>query len=893
MSAIETLLMQPAAQAIGRALLQFIWQGALLGAILAVALAALRRSASDVRYVVATIGLSLMLTIPAVTAVQSWRALERAEAAASAELSVTVVAGLAAPSVVAPRTDAHRAVLGEADPAAAAQRRPNSWIPALLLSWLCGVLLLTMRLVSGWVWVQRVKSRGTVPVPAALQQLSDRVRRRLHIGRAVRLLESTVVDVPTVIGWLKPVVLLPASAMGALGPQQLEAIIAHELAHIRRHDYLVNLLQTLVETLLFYHPAVWWLSRQIRIERENCCDDLAVSLCGDPVTYARALADLEELRGGAGLALAATGGSLLQRVRRLVGAPSHAGRGPGWLAGAVAVLLVAGIAAGAVGEAPMAGQRRANTSEAIEGPAALTAAHAHALPSAGEIEPTASRLETANEAQARALDLAQQSMAAGSEFETSARALQEGAAAMALAAERVRSEGASLPIEGSARLAAAHEAFVAATTAASRIAPGISMSAAGQSGNFSWSNGTSKLQVSYRGAVEFADDDKDVKSLSPGGYLKIREGGLFSSRTIEFRADSSGRLERRYWVGSSEKPFDPEGREWLAEALPRFIRQTGIGAPARVARILEAEGVDGVLAEIARIEGSWARRLYYTELLKIDTLDERAIERILARVGTDLESDFELATLLIGSADTLLVSDAARQAYFDAARTIGSDFEMRRVYSSALEKGPVAPEVLAGVLDASAGIESDFEAASLLIQIARLQPLDARAASLFFKVLEGIGSDFEHRRVLGTLVASGTATEDVLAGVLGSALEIDSDFEQASLLLAVLKSHSIEGIRAPFFRAVDTIDSAFERGRVLQAAARRSDASADTVVSILRAAQGMQGGFECSQVLQAVAASHPLQGQAREIYIDTAERLGDFEQGRALSALVKNERTIR
>ena len=90
--------------------------------------------------------------------------------------------------------------------------------------------------------------------------------------------------------------LLPASALAGLSPQQLEAILAHELAHIRRHDYLVNLLQTLVETLLFYHPAVWWLSRRIRIERENCCDDLAVSLCGDPVAYAKALADLEELR---------------------------------------------------------------------------------------------------------------------------------------------------------------------------------------------------------------------------------------------------------------------------------------------------------------------------------------------------------------------------------------------------------------------------------------------------------------------------------------------------------------------------------------------------------------------------------------------------------------------
>ena len=125
--------------------------------------------------------------------------------------------------------------------------------------------------------------------------------------------------------------LLPASALAGLSPQQLEAILAHELAHIRRHDYLVNLLQTLVETLLFYHPAVWWLSRRIRVERENCCDDLAVSLCGDPVRVCARRWPISRSCAAtpATLVLAATGGSLLQRVRRLLGAPSHAGRAPG------------------------------------------------------------------------------------------------------------------------------------------------------------------------------------------------------------------------------------------------------------------------------------------------------------------------------------------------------------------------------------------------------------------------------------------------------------------------------------------------------------------------------------------------------------------------------------
>jgi type II secretory pathway component GspD/PulD (secretin) len=175
------------------------------------------------------------------------------------------------------------------------------------------------------------------------------------------------VEVPTVIGWLRPVILLPAGCLLGLSAAQLEAILAHELAHIRRHDYLVNLLQNVVETLLFYHPAVWWVSRRIREERENCCDDLAVEICGDRVTYARALATLEELRHAPGqLALAAAGAPLLQRIRRLAGKSGARASRPGWpLAGIVALLIVFAVAMGLRGNRVLAaGEPNAATNAA-------------------------------------------------------------------------------------------------------------------------------------------------------------------------------------------------------------------------------------------------------------------------------------------------------------------------------------------------------------------------------------------------------------------------------------------------------------------------------------------------------------------------------------------------
>src|SRR5688572_4439559 len=319
MNAMNDMLQQPVPQAIGWALLQFIWQGTLIAALTAALLTALRRSAADVRYVVATIGLALMLTMPMVTTVQSMRS---APPPAAAAAMTPGEPGQSRANV----TPALRGAddLAVATPAPAAPAIPRvpmeQWLPVFVALWLAGVALLTLRLLSAWMWVQRLKSRGAIVAGDSIRQIAARLTRRLHITRTVRLLESPAVDVPTVIGWIKPVVLLPASVLAGLTPQQLEAILAHELAHVRRHDYLVNLLQTAVETLLFYHPAVWWLSHRIRVERENCCDDLAVAAIGNRVEYGRALLALVELRGSAtALALSARGGSLLDRVRRLFG----------------------------------------------------------------------------------------------------------------------------------------------------------------------------------------------------------------------------------------------------------------------------------------------------------------------------------------------------------------------------------------------------------------------------------------------------------------------------------------------------------------------------------------------------------------------------------------------
>src|SRR5213075_1924050 len=176
------------------------------------------------------------------------------------------------------------------------------------------VLVLSLRFAGGLVTAQRLKR---IETSATVQLWQEKLRVlcvRLRVSRPVRLCESALVEVPTVIGWLRPVILIPLSAISGLSAEQLEALLAHELAHIRRYDYLVNLLQTSIETLLFYHPVVWWVSRRVRDEREHCCDDLAVAACGDAHFYATALLGMERLRNPMpALSMAAAGGSLVER----------------------------------------------------------------------------------------------------------------------------------------------------------------------------------------------------------------------------------------------------------------------------------------------------------------------------------------------------------------------------------------------------------------------------------------------------------------------------------------------------------------------------------------------------------------------------------------------------
>ncbi len=296
---LKAWLETPLAAAIGWTLFHSLWEGAVIAVLLASTLA-FTRSARG-RYIVACLAMCSMVVCFAVTLLRL------------------------APRHQAPGTVGNSIALAWNTPMAlpdlppAPLRRIAEFLPCLVPFWIAGVVLFYLRHLASWAMARRLRRTGVCAAPDFWQERLSLLAGRLRLSRPVGLLESGLAAVPVVMGHLRPVILMPVGLLTGLPAGQIESILLHELAHIRRYDYLVNMLQTSVEGLLFYHPVVWWISGVIRTEREHCCDDLAVALGGDAHQYAVALSALEENRWDASHAvLAATGGNLVKRIRRLL-----------------------------------------------------------------------------------------------------------------------------------------------------------------------------------------------------------------------------------------------------------------------------------------------------------------------------------------------------------------------------------------------------------------------------------------------------------------------------------------------------------------------------------------------------------------------------------------------
>ena len=300
--------------ALGWTVLHSLWQASLVAIVLLLLHFLLRHRTASLRYRISVAGLFLVFGL-ALATFGYYFSLARETAPVLAEWPESLAESSTA---LAETTACEQPLLQQM------ATYFNDHLPLLVMLWMTGMLFFVLRLFGGLLYLRHLRRYGVGPVPVYWQQRTATLAMSLGIRRPIQVMESSRVPSPMVLGWIKPVILFPLGALSNLTPEQVEAVLSHELAHIRRHDFVINILQSVIEAFLYFNPAVWWISALVRAERENCCDDLAVIQCGDSLTYAKALLILQQYQlPQPALAMAAIGSrpKLLIRINRILNQP--------------------------------------------------------------------------------------------------------------------------------------------------------------------------------------------------------------------------------------------------------------------------------------------------------------------------------------------------------------------------------------------------------------------------------------------------------------------------------------------------------------------------------------------------------------------------------------------
>jgi beta-lactamase regulating signal transducer with metallopeptidase domain len=743
--------------------------------------------------------------------------------------------------------------------------RPGKIPAAIEILWALLSMLMLARLAGGYSELRRLKSDAT-PAPDPWDLRLRRLCEDNGIRRQTRLLVSKQVAGPVSLGFLNPAILIPRALLDTLSDADFDHIVMHELAHLRRRDDWTNLAQRLIEAALPIHPAVYWLGRRMSLEREMACDDWVIAATGTAKPYAASLTKVAELSqfGPAGILAAGAAGSesqLLRRVRHMLDRTRN-----------VAPKLVFGplvVAIAAVAGLIYLGARA---------PQMIAFAQSPAYENSQQEFTSARAPRAAQSPQAPVAPMAVVNSRAPLAADPSPAAI-----AVLTPLASPAEQAAAPPLAAPAPLAPS--APLAAMTPLAPASAAVSQQSGETHMEFTTKNGWTSLTVKIDGAIEFTDDDHDVKSLPPDGHFRLEEGGWPSGRSYDVKADSTGNLTRTYSVGRTSKPLDDEGRAWLQRLLPEVIRDTGIGAGPRVARILRQGGPPAVIAEIGLIHGDGSRRVYLEQLFSQSTLNAQQLKDS-AKLIRGISSDGDKAQVLT-AVDEKYFSGDLRPYLFDAAESISSDGDKRRVLTDIVKKDAGNTESLVRAARAAKHISSDGDKAEVLIEIADPYGTSEELHMVYFEAVNSISSDGDHARVLSKLLERHGDENDTLVRVLRSAEKISSDGDKARVLREAVSNYRDDvAVRKAFFDAANSISSDGDHQQVLATLAHRPGIGTDTLGGIANSAQRISSDGDKGLVLIHLAGANNIE-LARDAFFAAADSIhSDGDRSHVLIALL-------
>lgn len=763
---------------------------------------------------------------------------------------------------------------GSADVVARSVAVDSLWTtiaPWVGLVWALGVAVALMPTLVGMIRLALLErharpmrgGRWALLVPSALREID--VRRR------VRFVELDGA-MPMTWGIVRPVVLVPSGDFDSTIAQRLD-VLRHELAHVRRHDCLTQLVAQVACAVHWFNPLAWVAARQLRIERERACDD-------------------EVLRAGA---KASEYADYLLRVARTMHTPGAAAFGglamarPSQLAGRLLAVL---------------DERRERVRMSFR---IVTRAAFCAVPVVFAIASVTPTPATARQVQAAALG----KLTPLAPMTPLATSVGVGAAASTQIAHDVvgPTPVGALTAPGVSWLSGAVSAPTAttlapvATVSLPPMLQGAPCDRAGSSGKSShtnmtssdngskrwrvlWSVGDCSFELDARGDIKFNRDVTDIESISSGGSFTLEQHIGDDTKRLVVRS-SGGGLERSYYVNGGKRDFDSEGRAWLAEALVALDRQTAFAVDQRVPSILERSGVTGVLQEISLLGSDYARRRYYTKLLASRQLDRAQVRRVVEQAGSEMSSDYELAELLVALSKLDAFSDDSHTAFVSAAKKVDSDYERRRALNALLQRDRLAPATVEALLDAASTINSDYELAELLISVSKKYAIDDNTRPVYLKAVGTIQSDYEHRRVLSTIVAGGGLTPQVTRAIIEDASRIGSDYELAEFLIQIATKNGLDATtRDAYFAAANKIKSDYEHHRALTPLLKRDLLTKEIAKGILASATNIESDYECATLLVEVANAITIDDDLRPSFEKAADTIqSEYDYGRVMGAV--------
>ncbi len=395
---------------------------------------------------------------------------------------------------------------------------------------------------------------------------------------------------------------------------------------------------------------------------------------------------------------------------------------------------------------------------------------------------------------------------------------------------------------------------------------------------------SNSFSLEYEGDISISDDDKDILSISRGGYFEVKKSAFGNRRRIYMEPGAGGKLIKKYYVGSSSISFETEGRKWLAEILPEVLRSTSIGAEQRVSRIYKKGGTYAVLKEVENIESDYVKATYVKLLLQKNP-SSKNLSTILEVVANDIDSDYHRADILKRNTKAFLGTEASTTAYIQAAGAIDSDYHKADILKQSVKDGTISQVQMKSLFKITNDIHSDYHKADILLAVMKNRTLDADNVTLLVNTSRDIHSDYHKAEVLKTALASKSLNSNGYSAFVSSMSSIDSDHHSADILKDLLKNKLNSGdLREILLLADDNISSDYHKGQVLMNVADKQDLQSGNLPILLEAIRGMSSDSHRASVFKQLAKQDFSTDQLAKILAATSSFSSDSHQTASLLA---------